>query len=306
MSVRWDGIARYVFWTLHNAHEKELLEAAIEDCRVQVLEKFNGLDNFDSSEHVSHKIFQIKSDENFSFAGLDFVSTWVRDRVIMLACRRERSNILQFVCSTVGVGPLGTIRGSAFEGLCHQMLRSGQRFEGRELSHGVRKPKKVSFLFPRVREKIFKDWTDVQGAVDGEYLRPISKGLKAVDALQKPNNLFQMTLSSKHPIHTSGLVEAINALGTDGKVNLFFVLPNDRFSEFEQQDYFRPISGTETPTQKEARLKHEAMEDDVLSRVQQFALLVDCGVPYRSNSNQVGQVTYKSRKSRKPRRHQQQ
>jgi hypothetical protein len=281
-----------------DSHEKDLLEAAIQDCRVQILEKFNGLDNFDSAEHLSHKIFQIRSDENFSFAGLDFVSTWVRDRVIMLACRRERSNIMQFVRSTAGVGPLGTIRGSAFEGLCHKILRSGQRFEGRELGRGVLKPKKLSLPFPCVEEKIFRDFADIHGAADGEYLRPISKGLKAVDALQKPNNLFQMTVGSKHPVHASGLVEAINALGSQGQVNLFFVLPNDLFEEFEEQAYFRPNPGDETPTQKEARLQKYALEDAVLSRVRQFAVLVDCSVLTRIRSNQAGQGTYQARRAR--------
>jgi hypothetical protein len=127
---------------------------------------------------------------------------------------------------------------------------------------------------------LFRNWADVGRAGANVYLRPISKGLKAVDAIQKPNSLFQITVDSKHPIHASGLFEAVTALGFDGQVNLFFALPSDRYQDVEKQSYFRPKPRTdETQAQKAARVAKEAMEDKVLStKVQQFALLVDCSV----------------------------
>ena len=210
------------------------------------------------------------------FAGLDFVSSWVRDRVLVLACRRENANMVQFVRSAIGIGPLGTLRGSALEGLCHQILRHGQAIEGRLL--GVRR-RKLSYTFPVVAETMFRDWTDVHSAVVHAYLRPVSKGLKAVDALQKPNNLFKVTVDSSHPINAAGLVEAVTALGSRETVYLFFALPNDCFQNFQKQTYVRTRPPKfETKAQSEARLKIEEMEDKVLARVVQVALLIDVGI----------------------------
>ena len=95
-------------------------------------------------------------------------------------------------------------------------------------------------------------------------------------------------MDSKHPIHASGLFEAVDALDCDGQVNLYFALPSDRFQDFEKQPYFRPRPPTdERQAQNAARVANEEMQDQVLStKVQQFALLVDCSVLSESISYQ--------------------
>ncbi len=79
--------------------ERRLLEEAIMCCRVKILDKFFGLESFADREHISHKIFQLKSDSStgYQYAGLDYVSDWVRDRVITVACQREISQLLDSV-----------------------------------------------------------------------------------------------------------------------------------------------------------------------------------------------------------------
>jgi hypothetical protein len=212
---------------------------AIQDCNVNVLEKIEGQDNFVSTERLSHKLFQIKSSPEYKFAGIDLVSTWVHDQVVMMACKREITQITNFVRISTGVGSMGTIRGSAFEALCHQLLRSGETLVVRELGRQYARGHPIHL--PRVEaETFFHDWTAVHKASEGEYLRQYSKGLKAVDALQKPNNLFQTTVAATHPIDATGLSEAIESLDTMGEIHLYLVIPADRLTVSKRSIVFVP------------------------------------------------------------------
>jgi hypothetical protein len=64
--------------------------------------------------------------------------------------------------------------------------------------------------------------------------------LNAVDALQKPNNVFPITVAAIHPIHATGLSAVIESLDTKEEIQLYFVIPAERFESFETQHYFRP------------------------------------------------------------------
>jgi hypothetical protein len=272
---RWGGVARYVFEKHHD--EREMLETAIASCRVKVLGSFVGLESFAGPDQISHIIFQMKTDPEagYTFAGLDFISSWIRDKVVIAACQREISVITSFARSTAGVGPFCTLRGSTFEGLAHRMLCRGGEFSVRDLDS--KRGAQLEIDIPRLAPKSFADWNQVRNASSNHYFQPFSRVLKAVDAVERPNKLFRMTVAANHPIHASVLVEAIKNLGCEGEVCLYFPLPADRFYKFKRQPFYRPtLRGPESESQLKARQALENDEDAVLKMVRQFALLIDC------------------------------
>ncbi len=255
--------------------ERRLLEEAITGCRVEALDNFFGLESFADRKHISHKIFQLKSDSStgYQYAGLDYVSDWVRDRVINVACQREILKLVKFVRSTAGFGPLGTLRGSTFEGLTHILLSKGGQFLVRALDS--REQENISL--PCLEQKSFIEWDQVQSCVDNRYFRPVSKILKAVDSLERPNVLFQMTVAATHPIEASALIECVEKLGCTGDVRLYFPLPADRFYDFKKQCYNWPRAPEdEDASAKKSREEAQEKGDRILGRIQQFALLIDC------------------------------
>jgi len=270
--TKWGGIARYAFKKFFG--ESRLLEEAITACRVDVLGKNFGLESFADREHNSHKIFQLKADPNagYEYAGLDYVSDWVRDRVITNACQQEISDMKKFVRSTAGIGPLGSLRGSTFEGLTHILLRKGGNFVIRALDSVVLE----NISLPCLEQKSFTEWDQVQNCIENRYFRPVSNCLEAVDSLERPNILFQMTVAGTHPIHAFGLIESIKKLGCIGDVCLYFPLPVDRFNDFGKQKYRWPrATENEDESARKSRKAAQAKGNKFLGRVKQFALLIE-------------------------------
>jgi len=254
--------------------ERRLLEDAIIGCRVEVLNKCICLEGFSNNEYISHKIFQVKSDSStgYQYAGLDYVSDWVRDRVINVACQREISQMVKF-CSNAEFGSLRTLRGSTFEGMTHILLSKGGHFVVRALDS----TKQEKILLPCLKQKTFIEWEQVQSCVDKRYFRPVSKILKSVDSLERPNILFQMTVAATHPIHASALIESVENLGCTSNVRLYFPLPADRFYDFKKQcNYWPRAPKDEDASAKKSRTQAQEKGDKILGGIRQFALLIDC------------------------------
>ena len=273
VNIQVGGIARYVLNKF--VGERRMLEEAIMRCRVEVLDSVFGIESFADKEHTSHKVFQLISDPQaqYQFSALDFVSEWVRDRVVELASQREISCMVKFVLSTAGLGPLGTLRGSTFEGLAHRLLSKGGEFLVRALNTG----REETCSLPCLEQKLITEWEQVQNCPENFYFRPVSKVLKAVDALELPNVVFQMTMAPTHPIHASGLVESIEKLGCTGPIFLYFPLPADRFYDFDKQEFVWPRAPqNESQSGKLSREASQIKGNEILGRVQQFALLIDC------------------------------
>jgi hypothetical protein len=60
---------------------------------------------------------------------------------------------------------------------------------------------------------------------------------QSVDAIMKPDVLFQVTGGHKHPCKQKGLYDVLNLLGNPPAPRLYFVLPPDRFTSFRYQRY---------------------------------------------------------------------
>lgn len=65
----------------------------------------------------------------------------------------------------------------------------------------------------------------------GTYCIPSRSDQAAIDSIQQPNYLFQMTVADKHGINATGLSNALKQLRKDPKTDaeLFFAVPPDQY-----------------------------------------------------------------------------
>uniref|UniRef100_A0AAV1TNZ9 Mannose-6-phosphate isomerase n=1 Tax=Peronospora matthiolae TaxID=2874970 RepID=A0AAV1TNZ9_9STRA len=83
----------------------------------------------------------------------------------------------------------------------------------------------------------FKRGHDVTHSDVGEFLQPASRNYELVDAMAKPDELFQVTCAQVHPCEQNGLLKALEMLGNPDEPRLYFVVPPDVYEGFEYQEY---------------------------------------------------------------------
>jgi hypothetical protein len=59
----------------------------------------------------------------------------------------------------------------------------------------------------------------------------------SVDIILTPNSLFQITISSNHPVKQEPLRKILEKLPTEGKISLYFVVPEVKCETFTFQNY---------------------------------------------------------------------
>ncbi|OQS01813.1 hypothetical protein THRCLA_21603 [Thraustotheca clavata] len=98
----------------------------------------------------------------------------------------------------------------------------------------------IKLILPALNRKSF--WSKsisgvITNSTENDYLKPIEKNFESVDAIVKPNLLFQMTCSQAHPCKQNGLHNVLNLLNNPEDPCLYFVVPLDRFDNFRYQNY---------------------------------------------------------------------
>jgi hypothetical protein len=84
---------------------------------------------------------------------------------------------------------------------------------------------------------VFNHESEVVAAANTSYLQPSVKNYQSVDAIIKPDVLFQVTCAHKHPCKQKGLHDVLKLLGNPAAPRMYFVLPPDRFTNFRYQRY---------------------------------------------------------------------
>lgn len=110
---------------------------------------------------------------------------------------------------------------------------------------------------------VFTDDSEVLAAADTSYLQPAVKNYQSVDAIVKPDLLFQVTGAHRHPCKQKGLYNVLKLLSDPVAPRLYFVLPPDRFANFKYQRYLNA---------KRERMKTPTFVN--VRKIQQFALEV--------------------------------
>ncbi|POM80630.1 Crinkler (CRN) family protein [Phytophthora palmivora] len=102
----------------------------------------------------------------------------------------------------------------------------------RDLGDGV-----ISIQLSERPTVVFNNDNEVIAADTTIYLRPAAKNYKSVDAIIKPDVLFQVTGAHRHPCKQADLHDVLKLLGNPAAPRLYFVLPPDRFTDFRYQRY---------------------------------------------------------------------
>jgi hypothetical protein len=142
---------------------------------------------------------------SFGTCEFKFASDYVRDRIIDKAVASDVETLLRFVNSDPQQSDLSALRGQILEKMAHEMLRRGGSFDVRHLGpEGGRE----TIHLPRTdRVLMFKTFADLDENEYDQYLQPVDKNFAGVDAVIKPNKLFQMTVAAHHGISRQAIVE---------------------------------------------------------------------------------------------------
>ena len=137
----------------------------------------------------------------------------------------------------------------------------GGRFRARNLS--TRKEFWIEIPSRLGNLQLFKNLADISNnnRDDIMYWRPVFKNLAAVDAITQPNILVQITVAGKHKVVANGLLRALEILRDAQHARLYFVVPDDKFPNFQKQ----AIKGIK---------KHPEEVRERLKSVKQYALKI--------------------------------
>ena len=179
---------------------------------------------------------EIKLRHAYVFSRVYLASTFVQEFVYEQFSKENRHRLISFISGAVGNPLLSSIRGGLFEAHAHLRLCSGETFKTRLLSGpgpGSGNDE-TSAYFGRLPTR---DVSHVNDISPGYYCRPVAKNFESIDSLIAPNKLFQITVSDKHPIKHNGLEKLKDKLASSGEIRLYFVVPSDRYSSFQRQNY---------------------------------------------------------------------
>jgi len=79
----------------------------------------------------------------------------------------------------------------------------------------------------------------------GIIIKPTIRNFSAVDLILTPNCIFQITVSPKHPVKQSGLINIVQNMlayrkNPNAKFFLYFIVPDDIYDTFRYQSYVTP------------------------------------------------------------------
>ena len=197
---------------------------------------------------------------------VQFPSAWVEELTTTALERANANDIVHLINSAAGQVGWSGPRSIMFESWAHRTLPlGGQTYEIKRLDGPDPKPTgTIAFLAnPAV---LFWKLRELSMLADKVYAHPRTKILGAVDALMRPDKMFQMTIGEKHPIKAARLQDAMAMLQPQGQLRLYFVIPRDRWDDFKEQPYHSSGSPSHV-------LQNENVPTEIRNRVEQWALL---------------------------------
>uniref|UniRef100_A0AAV1TNA3 Crinkler effector protein N-terminal domain-containing protein n=1 Tax=Peronospora matthiolae TaxID=2874970 RepID=A0AAV1TNA3_9STRA len=243
---RWGGIARYVLRHAEDPQQQGLLSEAI--ARVQLKAILGASVESCGDEGVlSHALIHFRVDCEFSKECFAFASKYVTDGVYATLYKRNKKELMKFLGTSHRLRNHAAYREALFETHVHIELSQGGNFRARRLTEGPKgyagggnqNESKVDFkawdivkLRPR-SSLLFRRVSQVAHADPSIYLQPASSNITSVDAMAKPNELFQVTCASMYPCERKGLREVLHLLGDPATPRLYFVVPPNVFNGFD-------------------------------------------------------------------------
>ena len=255
---KWGGIPRFVLQYANEETQQKLLLQAIDASKTQTLGEIRQA--LKTPKDMSHKVVHYIPTPHYRDYTLAFASEYVAEKIYDQMNEKILEDVRAFLGGSMGLGDFGAARGRVFETYVHYRFERGGTFQARNLATGA-----VENLIipPSSNPKVYGNLGEIQALPPMVYARPDKRTAKSIDALMKPNWLFQVTVSDRHPCREDGLADALNAMGITTATllrlhlvrnphgllppfvrvparpppRLYFVVPKDKFPHFGVQSY---------------------------------------------------------------------
>uniref|UniRef100_M4BDV1 Uncharacterized protein n=1 Tax=Hyaloperonospora arabidopsidis (strain Emoy2) TaxID=559515 RepID=M4BDV1_HYAAE len=288
--LKWGGIARYVLRYAMDSEKQEKLDEAIAKADLKMIlsasVESSGVES-DFCHRLLHFRVNWKTLRNEAF---DFGSVHIAQKVFATLYKRTRRDLIDFISASHQLSDFAGKRGIFFERLALSMLSQGGSFESRRLTKegkdyatggdedesklecvgdddgDVTTDNRAAFEHVKLRPRktlFFSQDSEVTNGDSDTFLQPASRNFESVDALAKPNELFQVTCARVHPCKQNGLLKALSLLGNPVAPRLYFVVPSDVCEGFRYQDYYTVRGG---------KVK---VVDEKLKKLEQYVIKID-------------------------------
>jgi hypothetical protein len=237
------------------------------------------------SNEFSSRLIHLYPDDRWTFV-FGWASKYVIDRITSHCTHDLWRNMYREIHRLRYADPKGML----FEGCVRHLLElHGHYYEIRRLDKDNQRRKKPRidaegestkisenqlYKMPKPRDiKAIRNPEDMSNFSEtGILFLPDKSNFPAVDAILSPNTLFQMTMSETHAINHDELVRVIKHLPAykDGKIMLFFVVPDDIYRSLKHQPY------------KDNNHRVMKGEPERLKNVEQWALKIDVSAGSRN------------------------
>ena len=174
--------------------EQDNLERAIASCDLHKLKAAEG-SKFTAKE-VSHWVVHLRVQPGSQHGKVvvifasDFVAQCIFDRLWIT----ESANIIAWVSAGTTSPELGALRGIFWEQACHRTICRGGTFEVREAADPTRMN---NILLPPSTLMKVDEWSEAAQASAETYCQARKRNMAAIDAIQQPGTMFQMTVSKQ-------------------------------------------------------------------------------------------------------------
>jgi hypothetical protein len=203
----------------------------------------------DKSSKIAHRLIHIVPSDDYKRVTLKFGSQKNCDAFVSQYYATCENRFINFI-ETQTDAVYANLRGQLFEAYAHRLIASGGEFKVRELTTG-KNIESTSIILAKAHTEYFSDMSScvsssssssssVSGSGsnhgnDPKYFIPISKSFAVIDSFSGAG-LFQMTVSSDHPMIKNHLEEYLKILKLTNPP-FYFVVPEDKFDSFEEQPY---------------------------------------------------------------------
>ena len=107
-------------------------------------------------------------------------------------------------------------------------------------------------------------------------IKPTIRNFSAVDLILTPNCIFQITVSPKHPVKQSELVNIVQNMlayrkNPNAKILLYFIVPDDIYDTFRYQSYVTPKKKIGNDLEAFQAVKHKS---PILRNVEQWVVKI--------------------------------
>ncbi|CAG8543050.1 4893_t:CDS:2 [Ambispora gerdemannii] len=234
----WGGIPRYVVEKAEMESSQRLLEVALATADFDKI--IQSIGNIDSKKDVSHRLIHITCDEKYLQTGVIFASKWIADNLLDRFEQLCFEKVKSFLFGNGGQSACSGLRGQLFEAYAHKVLvRGNKSYRVRNLEDG----KEFQKHFTACEHVLFTQLSNINRTEHkGKYCQPKSRTFCAIDAFilgqsNTINTLFQMTVSSNHPIKAHELEKVMNIGTSHDLYEFYFVVPPEIWNDFTKQKY---------------------------------------------------------------------